>query len=91
LLRYGVITEVEETAAVKAYKEHVAKFMTPLIGTCDLLAQEDSKMKDIGSSIQSAWEGIGTIVELASKCKKPAGGTQQVQQALMPYLKQTQV
>jgi len=81
----------EDSPAVEAYKKHMSTFISPLIETCNALAKEDPKMKDIGTSILNAWEGIGTIVALASKCKKPSGAQQNFQQALMPYLKQTQV
>lgn len=80
----------EDSPAVEAYKKHMSTFISPLIETCNALAKEDPKMKDIGTSILNAWEGIGTIVALASKCKKPSGAQQNFQQALMPYLKQTQ-
>jgi len=43
-------------------------------------------LKDTGSNIQKVWEGIRSIVEIGTKCKKPSD----VQSSLMPHLKPVQ-
>jgi adenylyl cyclase-associated protein len=43
-------------------------------------------LKDTGSHINAIWKGIRDIVEIGTKCKKPA----EVQSSLMPFLKPVQ-
>jgi len=68
--------------AVAAYQTHTSKAVIPFIEACNVL----DGFKDIGSNLESIWAAIGTIVELASKCKKPSD----VQTALGTYLKPVQ-
>mmetsp|Transcript_12333 Transcript_12333/g.18717 ORF Transcript_12333/g.18717 Transcript_12333/m.18717 type:complete len:275 (-) Transcript_12333:817-1641(-) len=79
----GNAAAVDEVApALVAYDEHISKALKPFVEACKKI----DGLKDTGSNIQKVWEGIRSIVEIGTKCKKPSD----VQSSLMPHLKPVQ-
>ena len=72
-----------EVPAVKAYDAYVKSTLVPLAQSCDNLGG----MKNTGDLLQAAWEGIRTIIVLASRSKLP---DEDVGVALTPHLQPTQ-
>jgi adenylyl cyclase-associated protein len=68
-----------EAPAVKAYDAYVKACLVPFCQTCDDL----DKLGDMGTHLKNAWEGIRTVVVLASRSKAPA---EELAVALGPYL-----
>jgi adenylyl cyclase-associated protein len=69
--------------AVDAYDEYLQKSVKPLINACNELGE----VRAIGESLQQAWDGVRTIVLLASQSKCPQGD---ITTELQPYLKPIQ-
>lgn len=69
--------------AVAGYQSHMTKAGKPFIDACTSI----SGLKDTGANIQTIWDGIGAIILLASKCKKP---TTPLGEALSTQLKPIQ-
>jgi len=78
--------EAGKTKSVTAYQEYIQKSVVPFVKSCDDLIE----LKDIGSEVLKAWEGIGYVIELASICKKPMSLSGNLSNVLTPYLKPTQ-
>jgi len=76
------IVEDDAAPAVLAYDEHMKKSLAPFVEACNAI----EGLKKTGSYIDTVWKGIRDIVEIGSKCKRPAD----VQSALMPFLKPVQ-
>jgi len=70
------------TPAIEAYQNHMTQAAIPFIEACDALGG----LKDTGSQIRTIWVAIQSIIELASKCKKPSD----TQSALGTHLKPIQ-
>lgn len=75
-----------EAPSVKAYDAYVKACVVPFCQTCDDL----QTLGSMGRHLQDAWEGIRTIVVLASRSKAPLSGGEDLPTALAPYLTQTQ-
>lgn len=58
-----------EVPAIKAYDTYVKECVIPFTETCDDLG---GLGPDMGKQIQNAWEGIRTVIVLASRAKAPA-------------------
>lgn len=78
-----VTAEAGEAPAVKAYDAYMKNCLVPFAKTCDDLGG----LKDMGLLLQEAWEGVRTVVVLASRSKHPR---EDLAQALAPYLTPTQ-
>lgn len=76
-------TAGRESASVKAYDDYVKSCVVPFSKTCDDLGG----MGTIGRLLQDAWEGVRTIVVLASRSKPPQGD---LAVALAPFIGPTQ-
>lgn len=72
-----------EAETVKAYDSYVKSSVVPFAKTCDDLGG----LKNTGSLLLDAWDGVRTVVVLASRSKKPK---EDLATALAPYLSQTQ-
>jgi adenylyl cyclase-associated protein len=68
-----------EVPAVKAYDAYVKACVVPFCQTCDDL----EKLGKMGNHIKDAWEGVRTIIVLASRSKHPS---EELSAALGPYL-----
>jgi adenylyl cyclase-associated protein len=69
--------------AVEAYDTYLLKSVKPLIHAC----YELGEIKAIGESLQQAWDGIRTVILLASQSKCPQGD---LNAELQPYLNPVQ-
>jgi len=78
----AVVEEDEIAPALSAYDEHMKRAATPFVDACNAM----EGLKGTGSHIHDVWVGIRTIVEIGTKCQKPAD----VQNSLMPFLKPVQ-
>jgi hypothetical protein len=74
-----------EVQAVKAYDAYVKECVIPFGETCDDLAGLGSTM---GKQLQMAWEGVRSVIILASRAKAPS--EQDLATSLTPQLQQTQ-
>jgi len=68
---------------VKAYDAYVKESLLPFAKACDDL----EKLGPIGAHLQDAWEGVRTVIVLASRSKQPK---EDLAQALAPHLGPTQ-
>jgi len=67
---------------LEAYQNHMDKAVIPFVEACNTL----DGLKDIGLKIKTIWVSIQSIIELATKCKKPSD----IQSSLTIYLKPIQ-
>jgi hypothetical protein len=70
--------------AVKAYDAYLKSAVIPFSVACD-----DVGMSSTGKLVVKAWEGIRTVIVLASRSKPPMDAPS-FSEALQPYLKPTQ-
>lgn len=73
-----------EVPALKAYDAYVKASLIPLAQTCDDL----KGLKNTGDLLQEAWEGIRTIIVLASRSKMPS--EEEIPHQLAPHLESIQ-
>lgn len=70
-----------EVPAVKAYDAYMKSAVVPFCSACD-----DVGLSSTGKLVVKAWEGIRTVIVLASRSKPPGGS---VAEALQPHLTAT--
>jgi len=76
-------TAAGEVPAVKAYDAYMKSAVTPFAAACD-----DLGMGETGKLLVKAWEGMRTVIVLASRSKAPA--PEDFATALQPHLAPTQ-
>ena len=79
----SVLPAAGEVPAVKAYDTYVKTAVVPFCQACDDLGG----LKNTADLVREAWEGVRTVIVLASRSKLPDGD---VAQALSPHLASTQ-
>lgn len=80
---FRVTLAAGEAPSVKAYDAYVKSAVVPLAQSCDELGG----LETMGKCITEAWEGVRSIIVLASRSKAP---TEEMAVALAPHLEQTQ-
>jgi adenylyl cyclase-associated protein len=83
-LRNSINLAAGEVPAVKAYDAYIKSALIPLVQNCDDLGG----LENMGDLLKEAWEGIRTIIVLASRAKVPT--EENIGVALAPHLSQTQ-
>jgi len=79
----AIVEDEEIHPRLVAYDEHIQRTLVPFTESCTALGSE---MESVGANIGEVWDAVRGIVELGTKCKKPAD----VPTGLQPHLKPCQ-